>query len=73
MEATTGDIVLDPFMGGGTVGLAAIESGREFVGIEKDERWFSVACRRIERAWRDERSKLPLEVEPVLTQGELFQ
>lgn len=42
--------VLDPFMGSGTVGLAAIEHGREFVGVEQDEHYFGVAKKRIEAA-----------------------
>jgi DNA modification methylase len=45
-----GDLVLDPFMGSGTTGVAAVRSGRSFVGIELTERWFDVACERISRA-----------------------
>lgn len=43
-----GQIVLDPFMGSGTTGVAAINLGRKFIGIEKDERHFENAIRRIE-------------------------
>ncbi len=43
-----GDLVLDPFMGSGTTGIAALRSGRRFIGIEKDERFFKMACRRLE-------------------------
>ncbi|MFO8012114.1 MAG: DNA methyltransferase [Phycisphaerae bacterium] len=39
--------VLDPFMGSGTTGVAAIQSGRRFVGIEIDEGYFDIACQRI--------------------------
>ena len=42
--------VLDPFMGSGTTGVAAIQLGRKFIGIERDERYFEIACRRIEQA-----------------------
>jgi site-specific DNA-methyltransferase (adenine-specific) len=42
--------VLDPYMGSGTTGVAAIQSGRRFVGIERDEKYFEIACRRIEQA-----------------------
>jgi DNA modification methylase len=42
--------VLDPFMGSGTTGVAAIQLGRRFIGIERDERYFGIACRRIEQA-----------------------
>lgn len=45
-----GEIVLDPFMGSGTTGVAAIQLGRKFIGIERDERYFEIACRRIEQA-----------------------
>lgn len=42
-----GETVLDPFMGSGTTGIAAIQSGRKFIGIEKDEKWFNVAVKRL--------------------------
>lgn len=42
--------VLDPFMGSGTTGVACVQSGRRFVGIEKERRFFEIACRRIEQA-----------------------
>jgi site-specific DNA-methyltransferase (adenine-specific) len=47
-----GDLVLDPFMGSGTTGVAAAQTGRRFIGIEKDQRWFDVACERIAKADR---------------------
>ncbi len=43
-----GGVVLDPFMGSGTTGVAAVSSGRAFVGIERDAAYFDIACRRIE-------------------------
>jgi DNA modification methylase len=45
-----GQTVADPFMGSGTTGVAAIQLGRKFIGIERDERYFEIACRRIEQA-----------------------
>lgn len=45
-----GDMVLDPFMGAGATGVACIQSGRKFTGIEINEKWFEVACERIEDA-----------------------
>jgi site-specific DNA-methyltransferase (adenine-specific)/modification methylase len=42
--------ILDPFMGSGTTGVAAIQMGRSFVGIEREERYFEAACRRIREA-----------------------
>jgi len=47
-----GQVVMDPFMGSGSTGVAAIRAGRRFIGIEKDPKWFSVAVQRIERAQR---------------------
>jgi site-specific DNA-methyltransferase (adenine-specific)/modification methylase len=45
-------LVLDPYMGSGTTGVAAIQMGRKFIGIEIDPRYFDIACRRIEDAQR---------------------
>lgn len=42
--------ILDPFMGSGTTGVAAIQLGRKFIGIERDPTYFEIACRRIEQA-----------------------
>lgn len=42
--------ILDPFMGSGTTGVAAIQLGRKFIGIEREERYFDIACKRIEQA-----------------------
>ena len=39
--------ILDPFMGSGTTGVAAVSLGRKFIGIEIDDKYFSIACRRI--------------------------
>ena len=48
---TTGTI-LDPFMGSGTTGVACARLGRGFIGIEIEQRYFDIACRRIEAAQR---------------------
>jgi site-specific DNA-methyltransferase (adenine-specific) len=44
--------IVDPFMGGGTTGVAAIMAGKRFIGIELDKASFDYACKRIERAWK---------------------
>ena len=49
IEWTSGD-VLDPFMGSGTTGVACVKLGRKFIGIELDEKYFDIACRRIQDA-----------------------
>lgn len=48
----TGQTILDPFMGSGTTGVACVKLGRKFIGIELDERYFDIACRRIEEAYK---------------------
>lgn len=65
IEAHTqpGDIVLDPFMGSGTTGVAALTLGRRFIGIELDQKHFDTACDRIAAAAADSRqSFFPPEV-----------
>lgn len=51
IKATEGTI-LDPFMGSGTTGVAAVQMGRDFIGIEREPKYFDIACRRIEQAQR---------------------
>jgi site-specific DNA-methyltransferase (adenine-specific) len=46
------ETIADPFMGSGTTGVAAVQMGRKFIGIERDERYFDIACKRIEDAQR---------------------
>lgn len=47
-----GATILDPFMGSGTTGVAAVQMGRDFIGIEREPKYFDIACRRIEQAQR---------------------
>ena len=49
------DLILDPFMGLGTTGVACARLGRKFIGVEIDERYFEIACRRIENAYAQPR------------------
>jgi DNA modification methylase len=49
------ETILDPFMGSGTTGVATLQLGRKFIGIEIDKSYFSIACRRIEEAWKQPR------------------
>lgn len=44
--------ILDPFMGSGTTGVAAVQMGRDFIGIEREAKYFDIACKRIEDAQR---------------------
>lgn len=43
-----GDVVLDPFMGSGTTGVACMNTCREFIGIEKDKKYFEIAKKRLD-------------------------
>lgn len=46
-----GDVILDPFMGSGTTGVACGNLGRKFIGIEKDETYFKISQERISQAY----------------------
>lgn len=45
-------VVIDPFMGSGTTGVACVKLGRSFIGIEREKSYFDIACRRIDDAYR---------------------
>lgn len=49
------EIVLDPFMGSGTTGVACAKLGRKFIGIELEPKYFDIACKRIDDAYRQPR------------------
>ena len=42
------DVILDPFMGSGTIGVAALQNNRKFIGMEIDESYYDIAKKRIE-------------------------
>lgn len=48
------EVILDPFMGSGTTGVAAMNLKLKFIGIEREEKYFEIACKRIEDAQRQE-------------------
>jgi DNA modification methylase len=52
IRMTPGQVVLDPFMGSGSTGVAAVQMQRSFVGVEIDHQYFDIACKRIEDAQR---------------------
>ena len=64
-----GDLVCDPFMGGGSTGLAALALGRRFLGIERDEAHFALACERLDAAARQ--PALPFAAPPAAVQTAL--
>jgi site-specific DNA-methyltransferase (adenine-specific) len=53
IEKTDG-VILDPFMGSGTTGVAAVNLGRKFIGIEIEPKYFDIACKRIDHALKQE-------------------
>jgi site-specific DNA-methyltransferase (adenine-specific) len=55
LHTADGERVLDPFMGSGTTGVACANLGRSFIGIEREPKYFDIACRRIEDAQRQAR------------------
>jgi site-specific DNA-methyltransferase (adenine-specific)/modification methylase len=46
------ETILDPFMGSGTTGVACAKLGRKFIGIELEPKYFDIACKRIEAAYK---------------------
>jgi site-specific DNA-methyltransferase (adenine-specific)/modification methylase len=65
------DTILDPFMGSGTTGVAAVQMGRKFIGIEREPSYFDIACERIENAYKQ--GSLFVEQEkPSFTQESFF-
>lgn len=78
VQARPGMLVLDPFMGSGSTGVAAVAKGRRFVGVEHDPKHFAAACRRLEAAakqreiFADPFVDAPPAVSGDLVQGELL-
>jgi site-specific DNA-methyltransferase (adenine-specific)/modification methylase len=66
-----GNIVCDPYMGSGTTGVAAVQMGRAFIGIEQKEKYFDIACKRIEQTYADYDNQFP-EVREMIETQELF-
>ena len=49
-HAPEAETICDPFMGSGTTGVAAMNMERRFIGIERERKYFDIACDRIEQA-----------------------
>ena len=60
-----GGVVLDPFMGSGTTGVACLQLGRRFIGIERDPAYFDVACKRIRQEYSQGQLFEPTQAAPV--------
>jgi DNA modification methylase len=61
----TEGVICDPFMGSGTTGVAALQAGRPFIGIEREPKYFDIACRRIEQAHAQGQLFEPTQAAPV--------
>lgn len=68
----THGLVVDPYMGSGTTGVACARLGRSFIGIEIEPKYFDIACRRIEAAQRQSDLFVTQPAAPQPTTGELF-
>ena len=51
-----GETIFDPFMGSGSCGVAALNMGKKFIGIEIEPQYFDIACANIESAWKNKQS-----------------
>jgi len=64
--------ILDPFMGSGTTGVACAKLGRSFIGIEIEPKYFDIACRRIDDAYKQADLFVAAPPEPVAKQEALL-
>jgi site-specific DNA-methyltransferase (adenine-specific)/modification methylase len=69
---TPSKTILDPFMGSGTTLVAAVKLGRNGIGIEREPKYFDIACRRIEAAYAQPDLFVP-QTQPKPVQASLFQ
>jgi len=60
-----GQTILDPYMGAGATGVAAVRAGKRFIGVEIEPRYFDIACERIANAQRQEMLFEPAQPTPV--------
>lgn len=69
------DVILDPFMGSGTTGVACVNLGRKFIGIEKEKCYFDTACKRIEKAYKEQAllDLMPEKLKPIRQRELAFQ
>ena len=71
-----GHVIFDGYMGSGTTGVACIQTGRKFIGVEISEEYFKIACERLRHAWAvkqdDDRQQPMFPREPGQTQERIF-
>ena len=66
-----GMTVLDPMMGSGSTGVACVKTGRQFIGMEIQRKYFEIACKRIERAYGEYKNQFS-EVREMIETEVLF-
>lgn len=66
------ETILDPFMGSGTTGVSCAKLGRSFIGIEIEPKYFDIACRRIDGAYKQADMFVAAPPEPVAKQEALL-
>ena len=54
LVAPPGSVVMDPFMGSGTTGVACMQTGHGFIGIEQEKEYFEIAKKRISETKQEE-------------------
>ena len=52
-----GDTIVDPFMGSASTGIACVKTGRSFIGIEQNEEYYNIACKRLEEAYAERKEQ----------------
>ena len=57
-STNVGDVVLEPFMGIGATGVACVNTNRKFIGIEPDEKYYDISCKRIKYAINEKNQSL---------------
>ena len=70
LQRNPAQVTLDPYMGSGTTGVACRHLGRAFIGIEREPRYFDIACKRIEAAYAQ--GRLFEEPKPDPEQAQIF-
>lgn len=60
-----GETILDSFMGSGTTGVACVKLGRKFIGIEQNQAYFDLSCRRIKEAYKQPDMFIQERIKPV--------
>ncbi len=73
LSVRPGGTIIDPFMGSASTGVAAVQMGRSFIGIELDPRYFDIACHRIEDTQRQEDMFVPAMRPSITRQAPLFE